>query len=569
MHRTRRAICTFFVTALLTPSVALSDFTFGILPDIQTYTARRPQILDAQMDWISLNRTIENIVYVSQLGDLKDVGACINGTIAWPSLAAPSTEWQIVRRAFDKLDTAGIPYGVSPGNHDFDQRNGVFPGDGGGCPNFDTVRPLVGYNSEFTPATLSQLFGVNYDNRIGGSNEDNYVTVSAEGFDFIFINLGYQEEAPAAGSTASIDWAEELLRDDFPNHIAIITSHFLVDCNKTPTGQDVSSNSPCADTPATYNQVSTYGANIVTRLRQYQNLFMLIGGHRFGEAYDQLDRSDLTDNNGQSFPPIHAVLANYQHLQYSATNFDNVNVPGPSGGSSGYFKLMEFDTTGMTVDMVSVSPQLDINAGIAGGGNVVSVLSNADRPNTVRSTRDIDVNNLADRFDGNGRSLVHNRSVSNLVNISFANYATATPPGPQPFLLTGSRANDSFFRFLANRVISAAEVDDRCADVDGCRITLTRVYGGATNVLGPINFRTVLGTSQFQILDANGNVTRNGTSANGLTEEILGPRADTNCWFSDWDTSGNTGNGDQNLNWAVIIWNTTATNLSCTFSIED
>jgi len=45
--------------------------------------------------------------------------------------------------------------------------------------------------------------------------------------------------------------------------------------------------------------------------------------------------------------------------------------------------------------------------------------------------------------------------------------------------------------------------------------------------------------------NANGVVTRTGTSANNTTEVILGFLANTNCWFSDWDTSGHTGNGDQ------------------------
>jgi hypothetical protein len=161
---------------------------------------------------------------------------------------------------------------------------------------------------------------------------------------------------------------------------------------------------------------------------------------------------------------------------------------------------------------------------------------------------------------------LHTGTASNMTGISFTGYADQ---GPQPFVQTGSRANDQFFRFLGNTIIPASEVNDRCADGDGCRITLTRTYGGATTVFGPCNFSNNPATNQFQILASNCSVIGTGINANAETEEILGPRTNTFCWFSDWDTSGNTGNGDQNGNFAVIIWNSTATNLTCTFRIED
>ncbi|MDH3640399.1 MAG: hypothetical protein OES09_18330, partial [Gammaproteobacteria bacterium] len=389
------------------------EFSIAILPDIQTYTVKRPQILEAQVDWITANRVTENIIYVGQLGDLKN-GVCNNGTIAWPSLGSPSTEWDIVRDAFDELDTAGIPYGVTPGNHDFDQRNGVFPGDSGGCPNYDSQRPLLGYNGEFPPSSFPVT---NYGSRLPGNNEDNFVIVSSNGLNFLFINVGYQQETPAAGSTSVIDWAETLMTT-YPNHIAIITSHFLIDCNDSTTGGGSGPNGSCAGTPDYL--VSTYGTNIFDRLRAYPNLFMMIGGHRFGESYFEFDRS------AEGFNPVHVVLANYQHLQYSATNFDTVPILGGANGLSGYFKLMRFDMDSMIVDLVSLSPALAAQSSIAGSPPILPVLSNVARPTTVFSTRDIDPTVPANLFSGSEPTL-HTQSVSNLVNISFAGYGTVSP----------------------------------------------------------------------------------------------------------------------------------------------
>ncbi len=413
--------CLVLGLSLLLPRAAISDhheFSIVKLPDTQTYTALRPQIMEAQIDWITANRVTENIIYVGHLGDLKDVGACVNGTLAWPSLVSPSTEWEIVRGAFDDLDSAGIPYGVTPGNHDFDQRNGVFPADSGGCPNYDGQRPLVGYNGEFPPSSFPVT---NYGSRLPGSNEDNFTIVSSNGVDFLFINIGYQQAAPAAGSTAVIDWAETLMTT-YPNHIAIVTSHFLIDCNASTSGGGAGANGSCAATPD-YN-MATYGSNIFDRLRIYPNLFMMIGGHRFGESYIRLDRT------AEGFNPVHVVLANYQHLLYSSTNFETVPIPGPGSGSSGYFKLMRFDMDSMTVDLDSLSPALAANGGIAGGPGVLPVLSNGNRPTTVFSTRDIDPTNPANLVDGSGNPTLHTQSVSNLVNISFAGYVTIGGGGP-------------------------------------------------------------------------------------------------------------------------------------------
>ncbi|MCP3972919.1 MAG: hypothetical protein GY720_00335, partial [bacterium] len=285
------------------------------------------------------------------------------------------------------------------------------------CPNTTGERPLTLYNGEFPPSSFPVT---NYGSRMPGSNEDNFTIASSGGVDFLFINLGYHEDAGAAGGTPDIAWAETLMTT-YPNHIAIVTSHFLIDCNASTTGGGAGANGSCAGTPD--NQLSTYGANVYDRLRVYPNLFMMIGGHRFGESYVARDRSASGMN------PVHVVLANYQHLLYSSTNFDTVTIPGPANGSSGYFKLMRFDMDSMTVDMMSLSPTLAANAGIAGGPSVLPVLSNAARPTTVFSTRNIDPNIPASLVDGGGNPTLHTQSVSNLVNISFAGYGTVSPAG--------------------------------------------------------------------------------------------------------------------------------------------
>ncbi len=426
--------------------------------------------MEAQVDWITANRVTENIIYVGHLGDLKDVGACTNATVAWPSLASPSTEWEIVRDAFDELDTAGIPYGVVPGNHDFDQIN-----PGSRCPNYTSERPLTEYNGEFPPSSFPVT---NYGSRLPGSNEDNFTIASSGGVDFLFINLGYHQDAGAAGGTPDLVWAETLMTT-YPNHIAIVTSHFLVDCNASTTGGGAGANGSCAGTPD--NQLSTYGNNVFDHLKAYPNLFMMIGGHRFGESYVAMDRSASGMN------PVHVVLANYQHLLYSSTNFETVLIPGPADGSSGYFKLMRFDMDSMTVDMMSLSPTLAANAGIAGGPSVLPVLSNAARPTTVFSTRNIDPNIPANLVDGGGNPTLHTQSVSNLVNVSFNGYVSTGSAGSTPDAFSFVDLTDVAFitAFISNS-ITVTGIDTAVdISVGGGQYSIN---GGAfTGVAGTVN----------------------------------------------------------------------------------
>lgn len=93
------------------------------------------------------------------------------------------------------------------------------------------------------------------------------------------------------------------------------------------------------------------------------------------------------------------------------------------------------------------------------------------------------------------------------------------------------------------------------------------MYGASRFVAGPIKFSYDPATKQYWVLGTGGAVT--GVNADVGTQEILGALQNASCYFSDWDTSGNTGNGDQNNNWSVIIINNTATRLTCTLRIDD
>ena len=58
-----------------------------------------------RVDWIVENKDAQNIVFVSHLGDIVDNPAVTN-------------QWLFASQQMKRLEVAGIPYGIAPGNHD-------------------------------------------------------------------------------------------------------------------------------------------------------------------------------------------------------------------------------------------------------------------------------------------------------------------------------------------------------------------------------------------------------------------------------------------------------------------
>ena len=100
-----------FFAVLLLATVAQMQGPFEIvaLPDTQFYNALQgsppTNVFWQQTQWIASNKVANNIVFVTQLGDLTDDGT---NTDYWSQAAAGCRT----------LTDAGIPYSVCFGNHD-------------------------------------------------------------------------------------------------------------------------------------------------------------------------------------------------------------------------------------------------------------------------------------------------------------------------------------------------------------------------------------------------------------------------------------------------------------------
>jgi hypothetical protein len=315
-------------------TVHSANFSIVQMTDSQYYAEQHPEILEAQIDWIVANEVSENIIYVAQTGDLKDDQACDNKTVN-AGTGAGRSEWQIVDQAFADLDTAGIPYGVVPGNHDFNPVSGS-------CPNWTTQRPLSLYNTNFGPGRFAgdPYYG---GNRVTGSNEDNYTLFESDGVKFIAINLAFKPAPDGGVVDPELDWADNLLKTN-PDRLGILTSHYFMETNPG-------------------NNLGSYGQEVYDALSDNPNLFMMLAGHWYGEAW-------LVATAGRGgMQPVQVMMSNYQD-QYFPTDTDPgtpPNTPNPAlidfsnianvgGKDSGFMRILRFDTQTGDVDIETFIP---------------------------------------------------------------------------------------------------------------------------------------------------------------------------------------------------------------------
>jgi lysophospholipase L1-like esterase len=232
-------------------SESAEDFTIMVLPDTQMYSDNYPEIFQAQTQWIVDNKNTLNIVYVAHEGDIVEH-------------AGDESEWINADNAMNLLDTAMIPYGVVPGNHDL---------------------PTTNYNIYFGVSRFSgrSYYGGSYDS----DNDDNFTLFNAGGMDFVVVNLNYNNSAPSA---AVLTWADGLLQTHSDRR-AIVVSHSML-------------NTDGSFTPA--------GTAIYTALKGNENLFLMLCGHNHGEAR----RTETYNGN-----TVEILLADYQSYTNGGDGF--------------------------------------------------------------------------------------------------------------------------------------------------------------------------------------------------------------------------------------------------------
>lgn len=274
------------------------DFTVAVLPDTQFYSSSLhggvPAMFQSQTDWLIANRSNLNLAFVSHLGDITQNGQNSGNNVEWRN--ATNAMYRLENQMTTLLSN-GIPYGMGVGNHD---QTPIGTGDAGDSSFFNQffgVSHFIGYD----------YYGGHY----GTNNNNSFQFFSASGLDFIISHLEY-DTTPAPEVLA---WADNLLKT-YPNHRAIVTSHWIVNTGFNAT-------------------FGTQGIAIYNALKGNPNLFMMVCGHIGGEG----QRSDVFAGR-----TIYSILTDYQ----SRTN-----------GGNGWMRYYTFSPSNNVIRAFTYSPWLN------------------------------------------------------------------------------------------------------------------------------------------------------------------------------------------------------------------
>ncbi|RYD36909.1 MAG: hypothetical protein EOP87_04600, partial [Verrucomicrobiaceae bacterium] len=284
---------------------SLSDFSVIALPDTQWYSENEggnlAAIFSAQTDWIVAQRNALKVAAVLHLGDITQNG---------DNPSTTTEQWNNASTAMYRLENPlttmlphGIPYSMAVGNHD-QTPIGNADGTTTGYNRFFGVHPTTGLNH----FRNRPYYG---GTSVPDSADNNHITFSAGGLDFIVITFEY-DTTPDAEDLA---WADALLKSH-PNHCGIVTTHWTVG-----TGN-----------PASF---SPQGQAIYDSLKGNPNLILMHGGHIAGEGR----RSDTYQGR-----TVHSLLADYQSREK---------------GGNGWLRILTFRPALNRVDIQTYSPTLD------------------------------------------------------------------------------------------------------------------------------------------------------------------------------------------------------------------
>ena len=243
------------------PAADQEPFTIVMLPDTQFYAEKYPTYFHDQTEWVRQNAEKENIVFVTQVGDIVQNGD-----------AAPD-EWKVADEAFSRLKGV-VPWGVAIGNHDY-----------------DLVEPPGSANA-FRKTFGPQRFAGNAWYEGNSENELNsYQWFSGGGSRFLIFHL--EADIP----DEAIAWVEGVL-ERHPGTPAIVSTHiYMSDETKSRSQEEYYRKDVGNSGEAVWNKL----------IRENSQIFMVLCGHwtNAGGEWHQVS----ANNAGQ---PVFEILADYQ-----------------------------------------------------------------------------------------------------------------------------------------------------------------------------------------------------------------------------------------------------------------
>lgn len=261
------------------------NYNFVLIPDTQNTVEYRPDVMDAAVDQLIQSADQLNIKGVIHLGDVVDD-------------AGDAVQYDNAKDIFYQLPQAGIKFLIQPGNHD------NWAGSGSSYWHYfgaDSQEYMALTSSYLTPKAWSGAMFVE-----AGSYTYLVISLACEG--------GKTSWNPATGE---VEWLEEMLQK-YPNCPTIVTRHDIQNCS---------------DTQPSSIKLSGEGTKLWNIVKQYPQVFMMVGGHSHGSGVEVLQ-----NDAGQD------VISILTDLQFSYN------------GGNGWFRYLEFDESANKIYYSVYSP---------------------------------------------------------------------------------------------------------------------------------------------------------------------------------------------------------------------
>lgn len=254
------------------------NYNIVLLPDTQNTVEYRPNVMKKAIDELIDTSDDLNVAGVVGLGDVVDD-------------YIDDVQYIHARDSFYSLPDAGIKFLIQMGNHD---------------GSSDSDENAHNYHNSFSgeaPAWTRRT-GWYLTQSPNSNGNSSYMFLRAGSYNYLVISLSCVGNDSTEWDSADEAWLKTVL-NEYPNCPTIITTHDLQNCS---------------DTVPSDIKLSSQGEKLWNIVKDYDQVFMLVGGHSHGSGVET-----LTNTNGKE------VLSVLTDLQFAYN------------GGNGWFRYLEFD----------------------------------------------------------------------------------------------------------------------------------------------------------------------------------------------------------------------------------
>ena len=329
-------------------------FTVAVISDTQNYvdfTYAQPESFQPflqETSYLASHRNQLNLAFVTHVGDVVQHGDGTNGTAGDVTYGA-GAEWDLATEAMSKLARTGVPFGMTPGNHDYD--NYYYASGSRPLVSNGMWKAYFGSDSPFFQHKA--WYGGASDHLQYNTGLSSYETFEAGNKHFLHISLELE-----AGD-AALAWAQKVI-EHYKGYATIVTTHEYLnppadDDDSLPLevpAQRITTNAYLDGSLAAWNSPQGIWDKLITKNDQ---IFMVICGHASGSTVNGVSKAEnIRIDPNDAGHPVYQILTDFQSNKLA------------SMGGDGWLRFMEFDLHHNQIHFRTYSPTLDKWAGANG-----------------------------------------------------------------------------------------------------------------------------------------------------------------------------------------------------------